>query len=380
MKIYINKFEYRGRVKINKEKIKNERYGIDLNRNIEEILENITLLKKKGIYLELFETEIGQQKKGILLAKHISDFIIQGRKKIIKSIWLLNSPMTNSILNLLIKAFNFFCSFNKFFIERFDSEFFYVINEVSEKFCYFYNRFNKKIGLNDFFNDKNQNSKINNLSVLGFLLNTLGLDYDEIGNYIFLNRDSVQIFDFYGAFIRDKVEFLPYALFFSQELKSPYYLFIRIIEALIFSYGLLVYYILLEDLKIRKEILNIFIQPSCEKNEDYALLCDIIKNLFLIFIKLNLDSKIIDDNFVIINSVDFSQIIKKIFLKFNAKLYIIEKKEIDRVNHQIFRVFTEIRAKPFNKKFIKPNQNKAQIVTKSRKKSTIQINLFGNRV
>lgn len=46
------------------------------------------------------------------------------------------------------------------------------------------------------------------------LLNTLGLDYDEIGNYIFLNRDSVQIFDFYGAFIRDKVEFLPFALFF----------------------------------------------------------------------------------------------------------------------------------------------------------------------
>lgn len=351
-----------------------------MNKNVEEILEKITSLKKKGIYLELFENEIGQQNKGILLTKHISDFIIHSRKKIIKSIWLLNSPMNNSILNLLIKAFNFFCSFNKFFIERFDSNFFYVINEVSEKFCYFFNRFNKKFGLNDFFNDTNQNSKINNLSVLGFLLDTLGLDYDEIGDYIFLNRDSLQIFDFYGAFIRDKVEFLPYALFFSQELNSPYYLFIRIIEALIFSYGLLIYYILLEDLKIRKEILNIFIQPLCEKNENYALLCDIIKNLFLIFIKLNLESEIIEDNYDIINSVDFSQIIKKFFLKFNAKLYIIEKKEMDRVNHQIFRVFTEIRAKPFNKKFFKANQNKAQIITKSIKKNTIQVNLFGNRV
>ncbi len=356
----------------------------EIGKKINRIFNKIIELKKRGIYLQIFEEELSNKNNLLLLLSKISKYLIKSQKGIQKSIKLLNFDCNYSILDLLIITFEYILQNNNNFSEKFGNSFNILIKELSLKYCLFYKKFNEKININDIFENHNLNFLLIKDLPIEIQIGLFGLDYNGIDGNLSLTKETIQIFNFFGAFIRDKISFIPYSHFFNQTRDSPLRIYIIIIESILLSFSLFFYYILLEDSKIRNDVFDVYLNPKYKQTDNFKALRDIIKDIYFIIIYLNVDNKFIEENENLINSINFTDIFNNIFFLFNTKLFLMEQNNFYKIENQLFSIFTEIRLRflrLFDKKSLLSYHEELSHIKKKRKQKKIfQLSLLGEKI
>lgn len=341
-------------------------------------------LKRKDIDFLILRDEIFNFDDFLSIINYICNYLTRKKKKLEKPIRLLNFEQNSSLLNLFILTFEHIIENNNFFFQEFGLEVINLLKEICLKFCIFLNQLDVEIDIEEFIENCDIQYLPNDDLIIENLFNSCGLHFNKTSMNLSLNENSLRIIKFFGAYINNKLNYVPYSQFFNQKEDDPLYFVINIVEAIVFSFGTFFYYVLLEQSKVRNKITQIFLNTSNRNSEEFLLICDFIKLLFNLFILSKINIKFIELNKNIIESIDFNNLIYFLFFSFNSKLFLIERDDLIKIEHQFFNILTNIRSKFISKTTVipkeKPKKKKNVNLIKTEKKKPVQLNLFGKKI
>ena len=338
-------------------------------------------LERLDINFSIFKDEISNQNDFLSLINYVCNYLTREKKKLEKPIRLLNSEQNSSLLNLLILTFEYILKNNSILSKKFGLEIIIILNEICLKFCIFLNQLDAEINIEKFIENCDIQDILTKELIIEYLFDTCGLHLNKNSMNLSLNENSLRILKFFGAYIRNKMNYVPYSQFFNQKENNPLYFIIHIAEAIVLSFGTFFYYVLMEQSKFRNKITQVFLDTSYKNSEEFLLICDFIKQLFNLFILFKTNNNFRELNKDLLKSIDFIHLINFLFFSFNSKLFIIERDNLFKIEHQLFNILTDVRSK-----FI--STTTVELIKKVKKKSTIenkrkkpvQLNLFGKKI
>lgn len=341
-------------------------------------------LERKDVYFSIFKNEISNQNDFLSLINYVCNYLTREKKKLEKPIRLLNSEQNFSLLNLFILTFEYILKNNRILSQKFGIDILKLLKEICLKFCIFLNQLDVEINIENFIENCDIQDILTNELIIEYLFNTCGLQFNKNSMNLSLNEDSLRIIKFFGSYIRNKLNYVPYSQFFNQKESSPLYFVIHIVEAIVFSFGTFFYYVLMENSEFRNKITQFFLNPSYKESQVFLIICDIIRHLFNLFIIFKIDNKIIELNRDLLKSIDFIHIICFLFFSLNSKLFIIENNNLIKIEHQLFTLLTDVRSKFISTTAVEPIKKvkkKNDISTiENKKKKQVQLNLFGKKI